>query len=107
MPSEEPLAQRVMFGGKVKCHRNLALINIVRVNYHPKPTVSTRRLKNAPPECTAERFCLGIEVLRRPAAPGDALSFPVDRGELASHRTDARCARRAYRGVHTDNGSEG
>lgn len=85
---------------------NLALINIVHINY-PRTDGFDPTPKNAPPGCTAGCFCLGIEALRRYAAAGGALSFPVDRGELASRRTDARCARRACRGVHTADGSEG
>ena len=75
---------------------------------YQKGSISSRRFrptpKNAPPGCIAGRFCLAIEALRRYAVAGGALSFPVDRGELASRRTDAR---RAYRGVHTADGSEG
>jgi hypothetical protein len=92
---------------------NLALTS-AHVDYPIKPTASARRRRDARRGCTGGRFSFGvaffvwgIEALRRHALAGGRASFPGDRGELASRRTDARCARRAYRGVHTADGSEG
>ena len=54
---------------------NLALTS-AHVDYPIKPTASARRRRDARRGCTAGRFCLGIEALRRHAVAGARFHSP-------------------------------